>query len=155
MGLLSKAVSSTPDYNELPSHGGLLRLITQRHYTDSKQDSDIPLLNESIELSGSPMEKAVMEKLSTGYKKYGVFQGVIMEALKYSAGEFSGRLASIVSGFGSAHGLAPGRCMVLFGLSQDGELIGRHLSKTVPGNNIYCFQAKNPQEAFSLIKPYL
>ena len=165
MGLLSKAATGSSSQFEEPSRGGLLSIITHKHLYNPKNDSipDIPV--PAIKEAGppakqknvltSPLEKAVMEKLSMGYAKLGSAQGLVIEALKYSAGEFSGRLASMVSSFGIAQGLAPGRCLVLFGSAQDGELIGKHLAKTVPGNTIFCFQAENPQEAFSLIKPYL
>ena len=143
MGLLSKAVSGSSSLNEPSLRGGLLKIISDKQNPDSAP------------LPSSPLEKAVMEKLSVGYEKYGEFQGIVLEALKYSAGEFTGRLSFMVSGFGIAQGLAPGRCMVMFNSAQDAELIGQHLAKTVPGNNIFCFQAKNPAEAFSLIKSYL
>ena len=61
----------------------------------------------------------------------------------------------MVSVFGTVQGLNTGRALVLFGSGQDGELIGKHLAKTVFGKNIFSFQAYNPQEAFSIIKPYL
>ena len=141
MGLLSKAAAGTPTFDE-PSQGGLLKVISQKNRNNE----------ESI---SSPMEKAIMEKLYAGFLKYGVFQGIVLEALKYSAGEFSGRLSSMVSNFGSAEGLAPGRALIIFSTKVDGELIGKHLAKTVPGNNLFSFQANNPQEAFSLVKPFL
>ena len=145
MGLLSKAASGAL-YNDEQSHGGLLKIITEKHKQNDTDANNVP---------ASPLEKAVMEKLYAGYAKFGIFQGVVIEALKYSAGEFAGRLAFMVSGFGSAQGLAPGRALVLFNSDLDGELIGRHLAKTVPGKSIFFFNANTPQEAFSIIKPYL
>jgi hypothetical protein len=147
MGLLRKAATGGGHFpvqapaDDESSHGGLLKTITEKQYKKT--------------IPASHMEKVVMEKLYAGFAKFGVFQGVIIEALKYSAGEFAGRLSFMVSGFGAAQGLTPGRALVLFGSGQDGELIGRHLAKTVPGNNIFSFQAKTPQEAFDIIKPYL
>lgn len=152
MGLLSKAATGTSG-SDGASAGGLLKIISQRHtgpsFNDTEQISS-PVLNPA-----SPMEKAVMDNLYAGFAKFGIYQGIIIEALKYSAGEFASRLSFMVSGFGSAQGLAPGRALVLFSAAQDGELIGIHLARTVPGNNIFSFQANTPQEAFSLLKPYL
>ena len=141
MGLLSKAAAGTPKLDE-PSQGGLLKFISEKQQNNA-------------EGAASPMEKAMMEKLYAGFAKYGIFQGLIIEALKYSAGEFTGRLSSMVSNFGSVEGLAPGRALVIFSTKEDGELIGKHLAKTVPGNNLFSFQADNPQEAFTLVKPFL
>jgi len=98
------------------------------------------------------LEKTIMESLDS---RQNVFQGIIIEALQYSAGEFSGRIFSMVSGFGTAQPLNPGRCLVLFDSAQDGDLIARHLAKTVFGKSIFCFRAENSQEAFALLKPYL
>ncbi|MDR1144388.1 MAG: hypothetical protein LBK77_09275 [Spirochaetaceae bacterium] len=103
----------------------------------------------------SPMEKALMDALGSGYAKFGFFQGIVIDALKYTAGEFLTRLGSLVSGFAVSQGLAPGRCLVLFDASLDGDLIARHLEKTVPGNSIFTFHAENPQGALILLKPYL
>jgi hypothetical protein len=148
MGLLKKAAAGHES-----SHGGLLKKISKKQY---KKNNSIPQEAPSKKtVPSSPMEKAVVEKLFAGFARFGIFQGVILEALKYSAGEFSGRLSFMVSGFGVAQGLAPGRALVLFDSKQDGELIGRHLAKTVPGNTIFIFQAKTPQEAFNHIKPYI
>jgi len=97
------------------------------------------------------LEKTVMESLSS---EKGAFQGLIIEALQYSAGGFSGRIFSMVSAFGTAQPLTPGRCLVLFGPAQDGDLIARHLEKTVSGKKIFRFRAENPQEALALLKPY-
>ncbi|MDR1307903.1 MAG: hypothetical protein LBK74_10065 [Treponema sp.] len=122
-----------------PETGGLLNRITRKR-------APIP---------PSPMEKALMETLNSAYAKFGFLQGIVVDALKYTAGEFLTRLGSLVSGFAVSQGLAPGRCLVLFGASPDGELIARHLEKTVPGNSIFTFRAENPQDAFILLKPYL
>ena len=152
MGLLSKAASGALNHEE-QSHGGLLKLITEKQQT---KDADIPMdTADKNRAPSSPLEKAVMEKLYAGYAKFGIFQGIIIEALKYSAGEFAGRLAFMVSGFGTAQGLAPGRALVLFNSVQDGELISKHLAKTVPGKSIFKFMANTPQEAFSIVRPYL
>jgi len=115
---------------EKPKAGGLLNRISRKN----------------------DLEKTVMESLES---EQGFFQGIIIEALQYSAGGFSGRLISMVSGFGTAQSLTPGRCLVLFDDTQDGELIARHLAKTVFGKSIFTFRAENPQEAFALLKPYL
>ncbi|MCL1815492.1 MAG: hypothetical protein FWG27_06720 [Treponema sp.] len=144
MGLLSKAAADSPDLNVLipetlkNPQSGLLRLTAKKQETVS-----------------SAMEKAVMEKLSAGYAQFGQFQGIVFESIPFSAEKFSDHLASMVSSIGSAQELAQGRCLVLFNSTQDGELIGRHLEKTAPGNLIFSFQAKNPREAFSLLKLYL
>ena len=139
MGLLSKAAAGSSHQSEAPvSRGGLLSIITNKNTT--------PV---------SSFEKALMEKLKTKHDKLGIVQGLVIEALKYSAGEFTGRLSSMISSFGSAQGLAPGRCLVIFNSIQDGELIGKHLAKTVPGNTLFCFNSDTPQDALSLLKPYL
>ena len=143
MGLLSKAATGALN-NDEASQGGLLKIISEKHPPQEKKGS-----------SFSTLEKAVMEKLSGSYAKFGVFQGVIMETFKSSAGEFTGRLSYMVSGFGAMQNLVSGRVMILFNSSQDGELIGKHIEKALPGNNIFSFQANSPQEAFSFIKPYL
>jgi len=155
MGLLSKAASGSSNFKEPHSRGGLLKIISQKQNKIKGYGSDTAINKAPKGPLSSPMEKAIMDHLNSGYANFGAFQGVIIEALKYSAGEFTGRLSNMVSGFGAAQSLAPGRCLVLFSSTKDGELIGRHLAKTVPGNDIFSFQAKNPQEAFSLIKPYL
>ena len=141
MGLLSKAAAGTPKLDE-PSQGGLLNFISKKQLNNA-------------EAITSPMEKEIMEKLFAGYAKYGVFQGLIIETLNYSAGEFTRRISSMVSDFGSTEGLSQGRALVIFSIKSDGELIGKHLAKTVPGNNLFSFQADNPREAFLLVKPFL
>jgi len=98
------------------------------------------------------LEKNVMDSLAS---ISGTFQGIVVEALQYTAGGFSGRIFSMVSGFGTVQPLIPGRCLVLFGPAQDRDLIAQHLAKTIPGKSLFCFRAENPQEAFTLLKPYL
>ncbi|MCL1813575.1 MAG: hypothetical protein FWG29_08650 [Treponema sp.] len=151
MGLLSKAAAGTStsdDFSSLdePSKGGLLKLIHQKHRKNTE---------ETIPVHSSNQENAIMENLSESYSKFGVFKGVIVEMLKNSAGESTGRLASMISGFGAVQGLSPVRALVLFDSKQDCELIGKHLAKTVPGKNIFSFQANTPQEALLLIQPFL
>jgi hypothetical protein len=98
------------------------------------------------------LEKTILENLSGEQNS---FQGVIIEALNYSAGGFSSRILSMVSGFGSAQPLTPGRCLVVFDANKDGELIASHISKMVSGKNIYHFHAETPKEAIALLKPHL
>jgi hypothetical protein len=98
------------------------------------------------------LEKNIMDSISSNP---GTLQGIIFEALQYTAGGFSGRILSMVSGFGTVQPLAPGRCLVLFGPAQDGDLIAQHLAKTVPGKSILYFRAGNPQEALNYLRPYL
>jgi hypothetical protein len=145
MGLLSKAAAGTGLEEKTASQGGLLHIINQKKIGTSPAPS----------LPSPSMEKAVMDMLSSGNAKFGEFQGIVLDAITYSAGEFDDRLSTMVSGFASAQGLAPGRSLVLFDIAQDRELIGWHLSKTVPGNTVFSFCSKSPQEAFSLLKPYL
>ena len=148
MGLLSKAALGSKQDEK--THGGLLKLISE------KLKDEGPNHFEELKMSPStPLEKAVMGKLLSCYEKFGIFQGIIIEALKYSAGEFTGRLSFMVSGFGIAQGLAPGRALIIFSRTHDSILLGTHLAKTVPGKNIYNFLAHTPEEAFSFIKPYL
>jgi hypothetical protein len=157
---------------EIVSRGGLLNLITQKfaessscgHSSSYEHDEaveekdavlpDLPVLEEDIPPE-SPLEKAVMEILNSSHDKFGGFQGIVIDAIKYSAGEFIGRLNSMVSSFGTAQGLAPGRCLVLFGTALDSKLIARHLSKTVQGKAIFDFREDTPQRAFTILKPYL
>ena len=139
MGLLSKAAAGASRLDE-SSRGGLLKLISQKR---------------QVKTGNTALEKELMEMLYAGYAKYGIFQGVIIEEFEHSAGEFSKRLSLMVSGFGAAQGLVSGRALVLFSIKEDLELIGKHLAKTFQGNNIFSFQANTPQEAFSLIKPFL
>jgi len=115
---------------ETPKAGGLLNRISRKN----------------------TLEKSVMESLGSGQNGS---QGIILEALQYSSSGFPGRIFSMVSGFGTAQPLTPGRYLVLFDDTQDGDLIARHLAKTVSGKSIFRFQAENPQEALSLLKPYL
>jgi len=122
--------SSSFENGKAPKAGGLLNRISRRNI----------------------LEKTILESLDS---RQGVSQGIILEALQYSAGGFSGRIFSMVSGFGTAQPLTPGRCLVLFGDAQDGDLIARHLAKTVFGKSIFHFRAETPQEAFALLKPYL
>ena len=163
MGLLSKAAAGGGSRNE--PQGGLLNLIskknqekatninnvTQEIETDSIFDSpSSSILSSDINSSNiNIIDTKVMETLATGYSKYGDFQGVVIEALDIS------RLYSMVSGFGTAEDLAPGRALVLFSSKEDDKLIGAHLAKTISGKNIFSFKAHNPEEAFSLIKPYM
>jgi hypothetical protein len=133
MGLLKKAVSSSTGHTpetRVPQGGGLLNRISQK----------------------TILEKAVKESLAANS---GSFQGIVIEAIHYTAGGFSGRIFSMVSGFGTAQPLTPGRCLVLFSSAEDRELIACHLAKMVSGKNIFHFKADNPQEAFSLLKPYI
>ena len=157
MGLLHKAASGGSKQDniqkdEIP-YGGLLKLISNKQQQDVSVNS--VNTNKKKAVPSSPLEKAIMEKISSCYKKFGIFQCVVIEALKYSAGEFTGRLSFMVSGFGIAQGLAPGRALVIFNSTQDCELLGKHLAKTVPGKNIANFLANTPEEAFSFIKQYL
>ncbi|MDR2210684.1 MAG: hypothetical protein LBO65_04350 [Spirochaetaceae bacterium] len=125
------------------SRGGLLNRITR---APPRQEGALP---------SSPLEKAVVDFLDAGHEKFGAFQGIILEALRYSADEFGGRIGAMVSAFGMVQGIAPGRCLVLFSASQDRELLARHLVRTVPGKDIFSFKAEDPQAAFTLLKPYL
>ena len=139
MGLLSKARANPSHCDEAPSQGGLLKLISQKHLVNT----------ENI------IENEIMQQLYSSFEKYGKIQGLIIDAaIKCSEREFAKRLISMVSGFGTTQGLAPRRAMILFDSSHDNELIGYHLAKTVPGS-VFNFQANNPQDAFSFIKPYL
>ena len=151
MGLLSKAVVGTPD-NSRASENIVLKQVYKKN--QDRVNSALKEANKD-DPSSSRQENALIENLSAGYSKFGMFQGIVIESIKNSVGEFYSRLSSMVSGFGIAQSLAPGRALVLFDSGQDGELIGIHLAKTVPGNNIFYFQANNPKEAFSVIKPYL
>jgi len=157
MGLLSKAAAGSFSSNEAEksvSEGGLLKLITQKQVEGTRTSTAAIPVEKNV-VPSSPTEKAVMEKLSAGHAKFGAFQGVILETLKYPAEEFLDRLTSMVSDFGTVQTLVPGRCLVLFGSEQDRELIGQHLAKTVSGKSIFHFQAENPREAFTLLKPYI
>jgi len=146
MGLLSRAVqgktpavvvsNSAPEpqisipKKDAPKKRGLLNKVSQKKI----------------------LEQTIVENLSC---QQDAFQGIVIEALNYSAGGFSGRIFSMVSGFGSAQPLTPGRCLVIFGANLDGELIASHIAKTVSGKNIFLFRAETPQEALALLKPYL
>jgi hypothetical protein len=154
MGLLSKAVSGSSGFEAPTSQGGLLKLVSQKTVPAAENDSGLPLREQPLPVS-FPLEKAVTEKLSGAYAKYGAFRGIIIETVNLSGNDFMGRLAFMVSGFGTAQGLSPERCLVLFDSSEDAELIGQHLAKTVPGNIVCSFEAKDPGEAIPLIKPYL
>jgi hypothetical protein len=125
---------------------GLLNRIQSLKLLPQKTQSYVPV---------TALEKSLMEILDSCHEKFGSFQGVIIEALRYSVGEFTGRIGAMVSAFGIVQGITPGRCLVIFGITQDGELIARHLVKTVPGKNIFSFRAEDPQRAFDLLKPYL
>ena len=139
MGLLNKA--DTGQYKKAGSNSGLLKYITQKKH--------------GKERSGSVQDKAVLDILSREYAKLGAFQGLIIEALKNSSEEIFEGLLSMVSSFAAVQKLSQKRCLVLFDAEKDKELIGFHLAKTVPGNTIFSFQAQNPQEAYSFLKPYL
>ncbi|GHV84837.1 hypothetical protein AGMMS50230_04450 [Spirochaetia bacterium] len=155
MGLLHKAAVNSPP---LPDETAEEKHIAMDMFTVDVGSAYNPDISEHSIMpakpSLSPLEKAVMEALSSGHKKFGSFQGCVFEALKYSAGEFTGRLSSMISGFGAAQGLAPGRCLIIFSAAEDKGLITYHLDKTVPGKTIFSFQANTSQEAFSLLKPY-
>jgi len=136
MGLLGKAQANYPHLTQnkrgriKPRAGGLLKRASQIIF----------------------LEKNIMDSLASNS---GSLQGIIVEALRYTSGEFSGRIYSMVSGFGTVQPLSPGRCLVLFGPAQDRDLIAQHLAKTIPGKSIFCFRAETPQEAFTLLKPYI
>ena len=160
MGLLSKAATGVSKSDVISSldeksRGGLLKMIHRKNQQKAGKNVFPAQAEKSTFAPSSPLEKAVMENLSEGYSKFGSFKGVVIESLKYSGGDLTDRISSMVSGFGAARGLTPGRALILFSSGQDGDLIGMHLAKTVPGNNIFSFQANNPQEAFSLVKPFL
>jgi hypothetical protein len=103
----------------------------------------------------APIEKAVTDILSVCHEKFGAFRGLIIEALRYSADEFTGRIETMVSTFALVQEIALGRYLILFDRVRDEELIARHLIKTVPGKNIFAFEAEDSQEALALLKPYL
>ena len=156
MGLLSKAAAGSSKQFEEPisqvykaNRGGLLNIVIQKNKAKTKKTS-----GEKV-VSASALEKKVLEKLTSSFKKSESVQGLVIEALESPAGDFTGRLSSMVSGFGAVQGLAPGRSLVLFSPDQDGDLIGKHLAKTVPGNTIFSFHSDNPQDALSLLKPFL
>jgi hypothetical protein len=153
MGLLSKAASGSPANAEL-SNGGLLKIISRKRKKLEK-NSFLPQDENKSSCPLSPLEKSVMEKLNLCCAKFGVFQGIIIESLTNSTEEFTSRLTFMVSDFGTAQSLAQGRALVIFSSGQDGELIGNHLEKSVPGKKIFCFNANTPQEVFPLIKSYL
>jgi len=138
MGLLGKAQANYPLLTQ--NKGGITRLKSRAGGLLKRASRKIVL------------EKNIMDSLAS---ISGTFQGIIFEALQYTAGEFSGRVFSMVSGFGTVQPLAPGRCLVLFGPAQDKDLIAQHLAKTVPGKSLFCFRAENPQKAFALLRPYL
>jgi hypothetical protein len=137
MGLLGKAVANYP--RPAPNKGGKVRTRASVGGLLSRASRKIVL------------EKSIMDSLGSNS---GTFQGIIIEALHSTAGGFSGRIFSMVSDFGTVQPLASRRCLVLFGPAQDRDLIARHLAKMVPGKSIFCFRAENPQEAFTLLKPY-
>jgi hypothetical protein len=172
MGLLSKAAAgpSVPDveavvsvetagFFELDVPSGETGPFTPEEESPREPKTGGGLLNriagKRARISPSPMEKVLMDALSSGYAKFGPLQGIVIDALKYTAGEFLTRLGSLVSDFAVSQGLAPGRCLVLFGAALDGELIARQLEKTTPGNSIFTFHAETPQDALILLKPYL
>ena len=139
MGLLSKVEKETATN---PRFGkGLLNKIVQKQ----------PVLPDNA----SKQDITLMENLSAGYTRFGSFQGVVLEDSHSSADDYINRLVQIVSSSGAVQKLNSNRCLVLFDSAQDWELIGKHLSKAVPGNAIFGFQAESVQEAFSVLKPYI
>jgi hypothetical protein len=146
MGLLNRAVrgktQTTPVFN--------VAVEPQVFIPAKRPPQKRGLLNRVSQKKN--LENTVMETFDNQQND---FQGIVIEALNYSPGGFSGRIFSMVSGFGSAQSLAPGRCLVVFSANLDGELIAGHIAKTVSGKNIFHFRAETPHEAFALIKPYL
>jgi hypothetical protein len=138
MGLLGRTVASYP--HQVPNKDGKTRIRARMGGLLNRASRKIVL------------EKTIMDSFGSNP---GTFQGVIVEAIQPAAGEFSRRLYSMVSGFGTVQSLTSVRCLVLFGPAQDRDLIARHLAKAIPGKSIFCFQAESPQEAFTLLKPYL
>jgi hypothetical protein len=171
MGLLSKAATGSfvPDTEAVVStetagsYGLDIQFDKIEQYIPEQDNPEEPgtgngllsLITRKFAHSPSAAEKAVMDSFNSGYAKFGSLQGIVIDTLEYAADEFLTRLESLVSGFAVSRDLAPGRCLVLFGASQDGELITRHLEKTVPGNSVFMFHAENPQDALLLLKPYL
>jgi len=136
MGLLGKAQTNYP--RPAQNKGGRIK---------SRAGGLLKIASRKIVL-----EKDIMDSLAS---ISGTFQGIVVEALQYTAGGFSGRIFSMVSGFGTVQPLTPGRCLVLFGPAQDRDVIAQHLAKTIPGKSLFCFRAENPREAYALLKPYL
>ena len=138
MGLLSKAEKGS--IVKVNKKKGLLNKIIQK--------------NENAPIAGTFKENSTMENLISVHAKYGAFQGVVIKNLEESSFFFI-RISSMVSGFGSVHEFDNNRCLLLFDALQDRDLVGKHLSKTVPGNAVFSFEAANPEEAFSFLKPYI
>jgi len=139
MGLLNKAEAGKS--KKTGANIGLFKRITQKKYDKTRNVSS--------------SDKVLLDALSAEYAKLGAFQGIVIEALKNSAEEIYENLVSMVSSFAAVQKLNQQRCLVLFDAKQDKELIGFHLAKTIAGNTIFSFQARNPQEAYSYLKPYL
>ena len=157
MGLLNKA--NTGKYKRSGSNTGLLHYITQKKHGKERAAAlskpDIPSSKAVPSSEAVPSSKAVLDILSAEHAKLGAFQGLIIEALENPAEEFYESLTSAVSPFATVQKLSQQRCLVLFDAEKDKELIGFHLAKAIPGNTIFGFQAGNPQEAYSNLKPYL
>ncbi|MDR2552016.1 MAG: hypothetical protein LBD31_02470 [Treponema sp.] len=102
----------------------------------------------------APPEEKLTEILNSGYTRFGAFQGLVFEAAG-SGEHFLSGLAAAVSGFGAVCPLGGGRCLVLFGAAQDGELLASHLVKFLPGKRTFTFRAESPRSALAFLKPLL
>ncbi|MDR1390492.1 MAG: hypothetical protein LBJ31_11020 [Treponema sp.] len=114
-----------------------------------------PPENDNAEQSLSPAEKIVLDVLTRGRSQLGAFQGFVIESIKYSADDFLGRIASMVSSCGIAQGFSPTRCLVLFGKDTDAELIAHRITNSVNGKIVFSFQGDDPREAFPMVKAVL
>ncbi|MDR2767231.1 MAG: hypothetical protein LBB82_02765 [Treponema sp.] len=100
-------------------------------------------------------EKLAMETLERARDQLGVFQGFIIEPIKYGAGEFAGRIAAMISPQGIVRALSPTRVLVLFNRDADGELVIHRITRFVQGRNVFSFKGNEIGETFSLIKSVL
>jgi hypothetical protein len=96
-------------------------------------------------------DKVLVKELSKVLAKFGSIQGLVFHA---SGKDPAGKLASIVSGFGTVSLVKPDFCILLFSGQLDGELLAHHLG-IVPGKNLFRFEAADPQEALKALKSFM
>jgi hypothetical protein len=108
-------------------------------------------------------QNAVMEALLKYSRTAPAFQGIVLQTPRKPARgtpretpeEFFRRLAFIVDSFARVVKLPSNDALVLLPDTRDRELISHRLSKTLNTPSLTSFESEKPEQAFSLLQPYL
>ncbi|GHU81646.1 hypothetical protein FACS189468_4660 [Spirochaetia bacterium] len=150
MGLLSKAVSQEYAQSAISPKGvsGFL-----------KNASNIK--NRLNETALTPEQQKFYQKMIQNYRTKDSFQGLVLEIpvppelFGKRKERISGLVFSAVSGFAAVMEMSIRRCLVLFAKKMDRELLAHRLCQSLQGKCLLSFEARDPREAFVLVKPFL